>query len=255
LTNQHSPRAWFIAKEPTRLTTCRTVSTNAATVKATTLANGDEKELGKVALSDQVRMLMRRVPHPVAIVTASDCTASRDRAFRGMTVSSFNTITLYPAPVVSFNVKQPSETLNAIQSSGRFLVHLLASSAATAKLARAFSRGNGNLQPPSGLGDFEFSLLDDASPQSSVEPPALRRQKYVPRSEHPATDPADFPFILDCIYNPEYSIQVHDHTIVMGTVVKVLEHPHPNDRGERSTTEDLCLTYADTRFWKMGDEV
>ena len=67
---------------------------------------------------------MRRVPYPVAIITATDPSGRPDTsAFRGMTVSSFNTVTLSPRPVISFNVRRPSETLNALLASRRTFDH------------------------------------------------------------------------------------------------------------------------------------
>lgn len=200
---------------------------------------------------------MRQVPHPVAIITATDCSNSNNgqKAFRGMTVSSFNTVTLYPEPVISFNVKRPSETLNALQASGRFLVHLLAPSAATAKLARDFSKGNANLHISSGEGEFEFSSSGSATDEAGAPaPPLLRRRRLEESSE---SQTVDFPFVFECRLIPQ-KIEVQDHTIVLGTVVRVLEQPRPDradSTGDGHSPEDLCLTYADTRFWRMGENV
>ncbi|KAN0068806.1 oxidoreductase [Elaphomyces granulatus] len=215
------------------------------------VVDNDEKESQKHVLADQVRVLMRRVPHPVAIITSSDSTTTGDRAFRGMTVSSFNTVTLYPEPVVSFNVKTPSETLNALQSSGRFLVHLLAPSPATAKLALDFSRGNENLQSRSGFEEFEF-FAPSTLHESGMSSPILRRKTGIDQDQ--STNPIDFPFILSCTCHLQ-PIQVYDHTIVLGAVVGVLEHPFLNEKRRNSSSEDLCLAYADTRFWKMGERI
>lgn len=240
---------------------------------------------------------MRRVPHPVAIITASDRRAlppdsNKKPIFRGMTVSSFNTVTLSPEPVVSFNVRRPSETLNALQSSGRFLVHLLAPSAATAKLARDFSRGNENLQlyQKGGMGEFEFGGVNYGDDNEEEPLPILRRNNkktknnenskgtlLAQESESESESVIDFPFIFECKYLPQQAIQVYDHTIVLGSVVRVIEQQHQHQHQQpqpqpqpQSTTgiqqqnkikekeegnEFFCLTYADTRFWKMGDQI
>lgn len=223
------------------------------TITSSNVVENDEKEPRKHVLADQVRVLMRRVPHPVAIITASDNTTTGDGVFRGMTVSSFNTVTLYPEPVVSFNVKRPSETLNALQSSGRFLVHLLAPSPATAKLALDFSRGNENLQSRSGFEEFEF-LTPSKLRESGMSSPILRRKTCMGGSQDQSANHIDFPFILSCTCHLQ-PIQVYDHTIILGAVVGVLEHPFLNERRRNSPSEDLCLTYADTRFWKMGERL
>ncbi|KAL5359536.1 flavin reductase like domain-containing protein [Aspergillus floccosus] len=218
-------------------------------------------------LSDQVRLLMRHVPYPVAIITATDPhnTQPDSHDFRGMTVSSLNTVTLSPEPVISFNVKRPSETLAALQASGRFLVHLLAPHPATAALARDFARGNHNLTIVAGGGEFEFvpHVPVVGSGEGPLKPrplPLLRRRhsttiegERAAGSEAPGT--VDFPFVFECRLHP-HSIRVHDHTIVVGTVVRALsdDHLHSCD-AESTAAADLCLTYANTRFWAMGYEI
>ncbi|CAK43927.1 hypothetical protein AnigIFM60653_000157 [Aspergillus niger] len=203
------------------------------------------------SLSDQVRLLMRRVPYPVAIITATDPNGPADKAFRGMTVSSFNTVTLSPEPVISFNVRRPSETLSALQLSKRFLVHLLAPRQATATLARDFSKGNHNLSLLEGKSEYEFVAHEHSlsGNETSGRPLPLLRRKQ----DATSTGSEDFPFVLECQLHPQ-SIQVQDHTIVVGTVVRALS-------GELLSLDletkagDLCLTYANTHFWEMGHEI
>ncbi|RJE17595.1 oxidoreductase [Aspergillus sclerotialis] len=203
---------------------------------------------------------MRRVPYPVSIITATDPTPSHhhhhnsnnppELSYRGMTVSSFNTVTLIPEPVISFNVKRPSETLTALRSSGRFLAHLLAPNKATATLARDFSKGNHNLTILDGKGEFEFVGVDVESSHGGdgrkLKLPILRR-----RGANPPDGMEDFPFVFECrVMDKE--MEVYDHTIVLATVVRALVEP-PGVVGEGR--KDLCLTYADTRFWGAGREI
>ncbi|PMD34280.1 hypothetical protein L207DRAFT_517462 [Hyaloscypha variabilis F] len=101
-------------------------------------------------LSTTLRLLMRTLPHSVVVVTAAkaridgstDMPLERadyaDR-YRAMTVSSFTTITLSPDPIISFNVKFPSETLAAIEETGHFLVHILEANEAGARIADSFA--------------------------------------------------------------------------------------------------------------------
>ncbi|RHZ68490.1 flavin reductase family protein [Aspergillus thermomutatus] len=214
-----------------------------------------------LSLTDQIRLLMRRVPYPVAIITATDPQGPVEKAFRGMTVSSFNTVTLHPSPVISFNVRRPSETLTALQSSGRFLVHLLAPTRATAALARDFSRGNHNLALLSGKGDFEFAQHVPADGSVMRPLPILRRRAIRQTGQTSSAEEEsveDFPFVLECQLNPQ-RVEVNDHTIVVGTVVQALSRHLPESEAETSVTsgsaEDLCLTYANTKFWEMGHEI
>ncbi|RAH87017.1 hypothetical protein BO86DRAFT_374960 [Aspergillus japonicus CBS 114.51] len=256
-------------------------------------------------LSTQIRLLMRQVPYPVAIITSTDphahahahtsASASHPSPspFRGMTVSSFNTVTLHPTPIISFNVRRPSETLTALQSSGRFLVHLLAPHARTAALARDFSRGNRRLgishglhgtttateggggEESSGPAGYEFAALpplaveSDGHTSTNTEPedvpppppplPLLRRRKHQPTGRaHPRKEEVDdFPFVFECRLLPQ-SIQVQDHTIVVARVVRAIT-PQKDattiDHRVQQDAQELCLTYADTRFWEMGREI
>lgn len=169
-----------------------------------------------------------------------------------MTVSSFNTVTLHPKPVISFNVHHPSETLLALQSSARFLVHLLAPGTAAARLARAFAKGNENLE----LGGFEWEDYDAL--------PRLRRKRRRQEEDHTdgseGEEEVDFSFVLECQYLPDKTVQVYDHMIVLGTVERVV-HASPRSSTNVDTSSsikgnhDFCLTYADTRFWKMGEGI
>ncbi|KAL4973685.1 flavin reductase like domain-containing protein [Aspergillus desertorum] len=240
------------------------------------------------SLSTQIRLLMRRVPYPVAIITSTEplpsttptplsptVNISFTSRFRGMTVSSFNTVTLTPHPVISFNVRRPSETLQALLSSGRFLVHLLATDQATASLARDFARGNQNLA----LGEGMFEFVGVApSPASEAETEA------VGTTEGPSMPPLPmlrmkgkdsmscaseakfgsfelvsscFPFIFECQLLPESVVDVYDHTIVVGKIVRAITSASTSSTSGsvEIPPEDLCLTYANTKFWEMGKEV
>lgn len=203
---------------------------------------------------------MRRVPYPVAIVTSTEPSGPADTtSFRGMTVSSFNTVTLTPHPVISFNVRRPSETLSALLASGRFLVHLLSPEPATATLARDFSKGNATLATIlGGHAEFEFvswkpSPEDRGSHNDIAGPLPLLRRK--------ADGSNNFPFIFECTVHPQ-KIEVHDHTIVLGNVIRVIEaqevlsqQTYGDEAPGEHSSHRLCLTYANTKFWKMGNEI
>ncbi|KAL4865700.1 flavin reductase like domain-containing protein [Aspergillus spectabilis] len=244
------------------------------------------------SLSTQVRLLMRRVPYPVAIITSTDPNPSHSPTstspptsnFRGMTVSSFNTVTLTPTPVISFNVRRPSETLNALLSSGRFLVHLLSPSRDAAALARDFARGNWSRVIESGFGGdgvgegFEFVPLGvlKASPgggripgkeleeggkgkvkNSDALPLPLLRRKNASGNGITATssESSSISFIFECRLLPESLVNVYDHTIVVGKVLRAITESNGTDISTSTDSEELCLAYANTRFWSVGEEV
>ena len=86
---------------------------------------------------------MRNVPYPIVILTAAHYDAKLGKAVPlGTVLSSFNTVTLDP-PIVSFNIRNPSRTLDAIRADGgRFMVHFMEPTAQSAAVADKFTRGN-----------------------------------------------------------------------------------------------------------------
>ena len=176
-------------------------------------------KLRQTPRSVEVRDMMRHVPHPVAIITSTDVSISPDgasSAWKGATVSSFNTVTLHPEPIVSFNIKKLSSTYKAIKNSGLFSVCLLDSTKASASIAQKFSRGNelspfhredGSLsrfarrQPSTALGQPQ-----DA-PQIGREPPLI--------SAHPQSQ-----FSVRCEHLSDKDVEIGDHIVVFGQVTE-----------------------------------
>ncbi|KKK12552.1 hypothetical protein P175DRAFT_0535346 [Aspergillus ochraceoroseus IBT 24754] len=304
------PQQWRARRTVSNTTTATATATSPDKPTEIQIASHGQQQQQQqqqsLQLTNQVRLLMRRIPYPVAIITSTDPThppgpTTSKCAFRGMTVSSFNTVTLTPEPVISFNVRRPSETLNALFASERFLVHLLAPRKETAALARDFSRGNQHLallNAGEGGSEFEFcSYFSPAphrtSPAGSASTttgddgdgdgggdgdgsgpllplPLLQKKKSTststsksnrdrpaePQTGESESEPEFFPFVFECRLHPA-RVDVHDHTIVVGTVVRALEgsdFSSSPQSGDTSPT-DLCLTYANTRFWEMGHEI
>ncbi|KAF1956619.1 hypothetical protein CC80DRAFT_472182 [Byssothecium circinans] len=101
-----------------------------------------EDEVQREARTQALRSLMRRVPSSVVIVTASSTDPTTKAPVPlGTALSSFNTVSLDP-PYVSFNIKCPSQTLEAIRTNGIFRVHLLDDHHKSAMIVDAFTRGN-----------------------------------------------------------------------------------------------------------------
>ncbi|KAK2630292.1 hypothetical protein QTJ16_001112 [Diplocarpon rosae] len=97
----------------------------------------------------QVRRTMRSVPNPVVIITASASTRpgsppqqANRTLYRGMTLSSFTSLSLQPEPHITFNIRFPSRTLSALISTRYFYLHILDASPDGALLASAFTKGN-----------------------------------------------------------------------------------------------------------------
>jgi flavin reductase (DIM6/NTAB) family NADH-FMN oxidoreductase RutF len=102
-----------------------------------------ESDLEAERLKASVRGLMRNVPSSVAVLTvASIDPKTKTHVPMGVAVSSLSTVTLDP-PSVSFNLKEPSQTLDAIRAAnGLFRVHFPAADRGGAKLVELFCRGN-----------------------------------------------------------------------------------------------------------------
>jgi len=113
------------------------------------------------ALSTSLRHLMRSLPHSVVVLTTSlpryplpdsetppgspqEPMPTTPLDYRAMTLSSFTTLTLTPEPVITFNIKTPSRTLEALSQSRHFLIHILKANRNGMKVADIFTKGNAN---------------------------------------------------------------------------------------------------------------
>ncbi|KAF2641299.1 hypothetical protein P280DRAFT_549034 [Massarina eburnea CBS 473.64] len=89
-----------------------------------------------------LRSLMRRVPSSVVIITAAATDPETNMPIPlGTALSSFNTVSLDP-PYVSFNIKYPSQTLDAIRANASFRAHFLDDGLRSAQIVDTFTRGN-----------------------------------------------------------------------------------------------------------------
>lgn len=195
-------------------------------------------ELGgdwKATKASDIRQLMRRVPHSVAVITSN----MPPKGLVGMTVSSFNTVCLEPRVVVSFNVKQPSATLNAIRASGQFTLDLIDSTEQGAAIAELFASGRGRevLKDDDGV----VSSTTSPSVSSTTSPSELEQ-----RSPHLLSDNTVM-FTLQCEVLDQ-TVEVADHVIVLGAV---LTHRLPPHGGVWDRTS-LGMCYVNRRYRRPG---
>ncbi|KAF5873402.1 putative flavin reductase like domain-containing protein [Botrytis fragariae] len=172
-------------------------------------------ELNQLALD--VRQVMRHVPHSVVILTTPNIHPNSGEpsiAAAAMTLSSFTTLTLSPEPIITFNIKRPSRTLDALKalypigsgsSSAKdnperwFHIHLLEANTSGAQLANHFSRG-GPMLPE------DRKLVYSPGAVSNVTTKGIRQT-----------------FQCEILRNHENSgfIDVGDHTLVFGKMMKI----------------------------------
>ena len=161
----------------------------------------DEDNLKEDDLSDRVRKLMRPVPHALTVITSFQ--PGKDPGDepepRGLLVSSFNTITLSPRPYVSFNIKLPSSTWDAIKASG----HFTASGIDNSAIASAFTIGQADSGDKATKGGWGRDWISKDG--------RLR-------------DPRVAYWWMQCRCTTKQSLLVGDHLIAVGEVLQAGEY-------------------------------
>jgi flavin reductase (DIM6/NTAB) family NADH-FMN oxidoreductase RutF len=169
-------------------------------------------QVGPEALGNTVRDLMRQVPSSVAIITAAHIDPKLNKSVPlGIAVSSFNTVTLDP-PHISFNIKCPSTTLDAMRNAtGLFRLHLLSCSQKSAHIVDYFAKGN---NPESySLREYWVPMF---LPRSRFEEAAT--ESAAPQIRGPTVVAA-----LECQLTQE--VTVADHVIVVAKVNSLVRRP------------------------------
>ena len=93
---------------------------------------------------DRFKEALRPLTHPVALVTASLPVKDGEKTidhYRGVTVSSFTSVSMSKAdPLVSFNLRLPSRTWDAMKSNKAIGINLLDASPEGAAISHAFTQ-------------------------------------------------------------------------------------------------------------------
>lgn len=184
------------------------------------------------------RTIMRYVPQPIVIVTTyarapyGEVHSRKDKDqvnlevsdYRAMTVSSFNTVSMNP-PTVSFNIRKPSRTLDAIRKTGKFRLLVMKQEDTAAEIAREFSEGT----------------AEDAFLNIQRRGVITKKDKYGPSfSEGVLAE-------LCCEVPQNYAVDIADHVVLFARLLtlKVLEMPG-------STDTSRCLIYSEKGFHRLG---
>lgn len=192
---------------------------------------------------------MRTLPHSVVVLTT--CTSPKDSAiaqgsdplgstYRGMALSSFTTLTLTPSPIITFNIRQPSRTLDALRESKHFLIHILEANRAGSKVAHGFTQGGGGV---GGFKDLEVT-------KEHVVLKETEEELVLPRLNGDGIMQA-----LRCEVLRDESgeckgmIKVGDHMLVLAEVTEILG----NDPSIENPWHGLC--YADGRYRLIGETI
>ena len=195
-----------------------------------------------------MRSLMSRVVHPIAVVTGhlshstKSAGLSKDKTLDyeklcAMTVSSINTVTLEPKPIISFNIRQPSRTRDAVFENGRFYIHFLTASAPGEFIGRIFAKGDAA---------HGFSSLEEASISWSWEP------EHCPG---PQIQGAGILARLGCQLLAEKCVEVGDHIIVVATVESIDPGPEQIKPGKVDFSGLPGMSYVMRSFKKIGQDI
>lgn len=188
-------------------------------------------------LTEDVRASLRSLTHPVVLVTsqvnAIGTQLSPEESARGVTVSSFNTVSLDPHSVISFNLKVPSRSWDAICQSRKLCVHLLQASSRGAAIAHVFTKPHD--RPEMGFEQLRELGLQVQISQSLKAPIVSDEQGAVLAR-----------FEADLL--PEKCVRVGDHVVVLAEVTSVTMHEKGNESSDG-------LAYAKKGYRESGKEV
>lgn len=220
---------------------------------------------------------MRAVPMPIAVITSSYNTkgqgndkakAARETTLEkedsdldnalAVTLSSFTSVTLGPPPVVSFNLRRPSQTLDALLAKKVFRVHLIRGDNWGELVARSIiEKGHSTALK---YIRTHFAHLN-ANDQSQVPPSSVRMLPLDSFGDQ--FNDHDVPLIygkgilanLDC--KVAKTVEIGDHTVVFAEVSNVYEHvprTQTDIEGEREA-QDCGLTYNDGDYTISGKRI
>ena len=181
-----------------------------------------------------VRNLMRLVPHPVAIITSTEPLPSEHVSdkWRGATVSSFNTVTFTPEPIISFNIKRQSATFTAILKSKLFNVHLLNEGSEAERIAAKFASGNEGrpFHNEASMIEKFVRQSEDIGNEKTMKPPVIQ-----------GGGATTFRFL--CEHLDDKTVDIGDHVVILGRVVEVEEF--------ETSSAQPCLVYVDRKYGRV----
>ena len=177
------------------------------------------------------------------------------KEYRGMTLSSFTTVSLQKDPIVSFNIRTPSATLLALAEAGMFLIHILEANEAGASLATQFSRGGGGIDAFNGLDIMRMplNLIEEGFElDNSIT--------YLPLIQSSGVKQILLCRVVDCGLKQEISrpfLQIDDHNVVFGKVLMIADSDGVRaSHGVISLGEEWHgLSYADGQYRTSGSVI
>ncbi|KAJ6260916.1 LOW QUALITY PROTEIN: hypothetical protein Dda_3577 [Drechslerella dactyloides] len=154
----------------------------------------------EMPLSEQLKLQMRRVLYPIVLVTAYE-DAENPETWNAMTISSFNTVSMDPIPLISFNVKFPSTTGEIIMNRELFVVNVLCQHINSAKISALF------VKPPP-----RPTTPDDMAAREATDGLRVMKENSIGRMPNPSMEPkfrpTKGPFEGIPVYRTPYGIRL-----------------------------------------------
>ncbi|KAK6355306.1 hypothetical protein TWF696_004416 [Orbilia brochopaga] len=228
----------------------------------------------QMPLSEQLKLQMRRVLYPIVLVTAYD-DPEDPTTWNAMTISSFNTVSMDPIPLISFNIKFPSTTGELILNRELFVVNVLCQHINSAKLSALF------VKPPPRTTSTED---DDVTPREPTNGLRVMKETSIGRMPNPSMEPkfrpTRGPFEGIPVYRTPYGIRLipnvllaslgcqlrkvvsaGDHRIIIAEVMDIYgaigDRPHERRRfhlqGSRLERE-MAQTYRNGQYVRHRTE-
>jgi flavin reductase (DIM6/NTAB) family NADH-FMN oxidoreductase RutF len=219
-------------------------------------------------IPETLRHLMRRLPSSVVVLTTSvkrpDSTGtakhSPEQYYRGMTLSSFTTLSLSP-PLITFNIRAPSRTLSALGQSRVFLIHVLEANRIGATVADSFTKGNTDGVE---VGKA-FRARDGSFQVENIAVETLTKNNDYSKSEQlrlPRLAGKGVKQVLVCeLYESTPAMgrgvsngffEVGEHVLVVAKVKSIF----PNEGSEQAGNDvEYGLSYVDGRYRTVGKTI
>lgn len=199
------------------------------------------------ALQSKFKDSMSRVSSQAMVLTAGfKNTKSIDRvqSLHGMTLSSVCSLSVYPTPLLQFNLHLPSYTSQTLhENEGVIALHLLLSSPLASKLGRVFASGIKHNRVIRSEGEEKDGEVfhEMATPFKNIE---ADHWKFITFGEYkiPILNESERIFIC----NKKTVLEIDNHELWVVNVVDIIENKQEKTGG---------LLYYNRAFHKIGDVI
>ncbi|KAK4553461.1 hypothetical protein LTR86_009518 [Recurvomyces mirabilis] len=193
-------------------------------------------------LTQSVVLITTRMPEP----TPGETSGQKFADCRGVTVSSFTTVTIQPVPVVSFNLKLPSRTWDAVERSGRLCIHVMAATPEAAAITHVFTQKHDLPSYP--FAELVHNGINVAVPSDDdISPPRIKSKTGAVLAR------------VECRVLMVKSVFIGDHVVVFAEVHSVALPGEARDASRAEMLERLeeatGLAYAKRGFRGMGEVI